>query len=217
MIANNPSLYLPLMDEQAVEVALFLGLAAHTGHANGDIRNWLAEMVRRLSMTVKSHGRYPTTLRDYADLIVHPKMQTDEYRQEVTPGSVLIPLLLAWVTALDDPKSITALEELKAGPLAHCTLQFWLPDEDSEKHLYLNDAAHGAALADLPVSGGGRDLLRVLADASKSADGFNNLSAMKTGYFPLVLTACRHYRLPVPPPFWISLLVPPEAASAAAL
>jgi hypothetical protein len=215
MIANNPSLYLPLMDEQAIEMALFLGLAAQMGHADADIKNWLAEMVHRLNMTVRGHGRYPTALRDYTDLIVHPKAHTDEYRQEVTPGSVLVPLLLAWVTALNDQGSVSALEKLKAGPLAHCTLQLWLPDEDSEEHIYLNDAVHGVALADLPVSGAGQDLLRVLAAASKSAEGFNNLSAVKSGYFPVILTACRHYRLPVPLPFWISLLVPPEADSAA--
>jgi hypothetical protein len=79
MIVNNPCLYLPLMDEQAIELALFLGLAAQMGHADRDIRSWLAEMVSRLSMTVNSHGRYPTALRDYTDLIVHPKAQTDEY------------------------------------------------------------------------------------------------------------------------------------------
>ena len=172
-------------------------------------------MARRLNMTVKGHGRYPTALRDYTDLIAHPKVHTEEYRQEVTPGSVLIPLLLAFVAALNDQNSVAALEELKAGPLAHCTLQLWLPDEDSERHIYLNDAVHGAALADLPVSGAGQDLLKVLAAASKNMDGFDNLSAIKSGYFPLILTACRHYRLPVPPQFWISLLVPREADSAA--
>jgi hypothetical protein len=89
MIVNNPCLYLPLMDEQAIELALFLGLAARMGHADREIRSWLAEMVSRLSVTVNSHGRYPTTLREYSDLIEHPKAQTDEYRREVTPGSVL--------------------------------------------------------------------------------------------------------------------------------
>ena len=102
--------------------------------------------------------------------------------------------MLAWVTALNDPESIACLAELKAGPLAHCTLQVWLPDEGSEKHFYLNDAVHGTALAELPITNGGQDLLKVLTDASKSADGFQRLSAVKAGYFPLILTACRHYR-----------------------
>ena len=101
-------------------------------------------------------------------------------------------------------------------PLAHCTLQFWLPDKDSETHLYLNSAVHGAALVDLPITNDGRDLLKVLAEASEGADHLKNLSAVKAGYFPLVLTACRHYRLPLPHPIWIPLLVPPKAELAAA-
>jgi hypothetical protein len=132
MIVN--CLYLPLMDEQAIELALFLGLAGQTGHADDHIRSWLAQMVQRLRIAVLGRGRYPTALRDYTDLIEHPKAQTDEYRQEVTSGSVLISLLLAWETALNDPDSIASLAELKAGPLAHCTFQLWLPDEVSERH-----------------------------------------------------------------------------------
>ena len=48
MIVNNPA-YIWLMDEQAIELALFLGLAAQMGHADRDIRRWLAEMVSRLA------------------------------------------------------------------------------------------------------------------------------------------------------------------------
>ncbi len=164
---------------------------------------------------MNSHGRYPTALREYTDLVEHPKAQTDEYRQEVTPGSVLIPLLLAWVTAFNDQESIASLMTLKAGPLAHCTLQLWLPDEETERHLYLNGAIHGAALAELPITNGGQDLLKVLTEAG-SADSFQNLSTVKSGYFPLLLTAGRHYRLPIPHPFWISLLVPSKSEAAAA-
>jgi hypothetical protein len=211
MIVNNPCLYLPLMDEQAIELALFLALATQVGHAGDHIRSWLTHMVQRLRMAVIGHGRYPTALKDYTDLIEHPKARTDEYRQEVTPGSALIPLLIAWVTALNDRESIACLTELKAGPLAHCTLQLWLPDEVSEQHLYLNDAVHGVALAELPITNGGQDLLKVLAEASRSAEALRSLSALKAGYFPLILTACRHYRLPVPHPFWISLLVASES------
>lgn len=208
LIANNPSLLLPLKDEQAIELALFLSLATQMGHARADIAAWLSEMVRRLRIAVASHGRYPAALTDYPDVLAHPKAQTEEYRKEVTSGSILIPLLLAFAAGLGDAKSVASLEELVAGPLAHCTLQFWLPDEESEKHLYLNDALHGATLSDVPVSAGGHDLLKILVAACKSADAFNYLSAIRVGCFPLVLTACRHYRLPVPPQYWLPLLVP---------
>jgi hypothetical protein len=120
---------------------------------------------------------------------------------------VLVPTLLAFAAGFGDTKSVATLEELVTGPLAHCTLQLWLPDEESEQHFYLNSAAHGEAISDLPVSDGGRDLLRILEAACKSANGFNGLSAIRKGCFPLILTACRHYRLPVPPQYWLPPLV----------
>jgi hypothetical protein len=215
---RHPAQAAGVSDEQAIELALFLSLATQVGHARADIAGWLSEMVHRLKVAVVSHGRYPAALTDYPDLLAHPKAQTDEYRQEVTPGSVLIPLLLAFAARFGDLKSIASLEELIAGPLAHCTLQLWLlPDEESEKHFYLNDAVHGAALADLPTSAGGKDLLKILFSACKTTDWFNSLSAIRVGCFPLILTACRHYRLPVPPQYWISLLLPPETDTTSAV
>lgn len=211
MIANNPSLCLPLMDEHTIELTLFLMLAAQIGQ-HADMRVWLSEMVHRLENAVITHGRYPVALTDYSDLLAHPKAQTDEYRREVTAGSILIPTLLAFTAALGDLESVATLETLVAGELAHCTLQLWLPDEVSENHFYLNDAAHGAALPDLPTSARGQDLLEVLAVACKGAIAFSNLSANARGLYPLILTACRHYRLPVPPPYWIHLLPPRDTS-----
>lgn len=210
LINSNPSLYLPIIEEQAIEVALFLSFAGRMGRSEAAIKHWLAEMTNRFRHTIRCHGRYPAALRDYVDIVAHPKAKTDEYQRGVTSGSVLLPLLLAWAAALGDHDSVAKIAELKAGPLAHCTLQLWMPDEDSEAHFYLNDLDHGTAVTDLPVSGAGQDLLDIVVAASESANGFNNLSAMRSGFFPIVLTACRHYRLPVPPPFWIFLLRDPK-------
>ena len=209
MIRNNPSLSLPLMDEQAIELALFLSLASQTGHV-ADIVGWLSEMVLRLKFTVATHGRYPAALTEYSDLLAHPKAQTDEYRQDASQASVLIPLLLSFAAGLGDAQSVATLQELVAGPLAHCTLQLWVPDEDSEEHIYLNDDDHGAGAADVPTSADGRDLLDIVAAICQSPNAFDRLSAIRAGCFPLILTACRHHRRPVPPQYWFPPLAPAE-------
>jgi hypothetical protein len=212
LITNNPALYLPLMDEQAIEVALFLSFAGQFG--NPGLGGWLTEMVNRYRLTIGGHGHYPCVFREYRDLIDHPKQRTEEYREEATSGSVLIPLLAAWLTAFRDRESLKKLVALKAGALAHCTLQFWMPEAASEKHFYLNDASHGVALSDVPLTEDGQDLMRVLTAAVEQSDGFSGLSAFKAGYFPVLLTACRHYRLPLPPQFWIGLLQPSPSEEA---
>jgi hypothetical protein len=214
-IGNNPALCLPIQDEQAIEVALFLMLATRSGAFHRDIHAWLSEMARRLDIAVRSHGRYPCRFNDYEDLIDHPKAATDEYREDATSGSILIPLLAAWLAAFKDQAVLDQLVALKDGALQHCTLQLWLPEVASENHLYLNDDRHGVALADLPLSGDGTELLRTIGEACDASDGLTSLTAFSSNYWPVVLTACRHYRLPIPPQFWIRALVPsaPDAST----
>jgi hypothetical protein len=213
MINNNSALFLPIQDEQAIEVALFLVFAVRSGAFNNDIHSWLHEMAVRLDIAVRSNGHYPCRFTDYQDLIEHPKDRSGEYRKDATVGSILIPLVAAWLAAFKDQAALDKLNALKAGDLAHCTLQLWLPEKESEEHLYLNDDMHGAALTDLPLGGDGTELLQTIAEACDDNDGFAALSANSSGYWPVVLTACRHYRLPVPPQFWIGALVPPAPSA----
>lgn len=215
MINNNPALYLPIQDDQAIDMALFLVFAVRFRAFDADIHTWLKEMASRLDIAVRSNGRYPYGFSDYQDLIAHPRERSAEYRKEALAGSILIPLLAAWLAGFKDQDALDKLIALKAGDLTDCTLQLWLPEKESEDHLYLNDDMHGAALADLPLGGDGSGLLQTIVDACDANDGFDALSVNTSGYWPLLLTACRHYRLPVPPQFWIHALVPatPPASS----
>ena len=213
LIYSNESLFLPVMDQHAIEIALFLTFAVPRKVVNPQIAQWLGVMTRRLQFTVVNHDKYPCVLTEYRDLLDHPKEKTDDYRREATSGSILIPLLAAWLTGFRDDDALRILMGLAAGDLQHCTLQLWLPDIATEDHLYLNDAMHGVALTDLPMTADGQALLKTIRNACDTNDAFLNLSAMRTAYFPLVLTACRHYRLPIPPQFWIYFLVPPAAVA----
>jgi hypothetical protein len=212
LIANNPALCLPSNDRQATDVALFLLLALHTDAGVLEIADWLSEMVERLYFTVMSHGRYPITSSDYADLVDHPREATDAYRQEVTAASTLIPLIGAWLTALGREQACAKLDRLTAKPLAHCTLQLWLPDRDSEDLLYVGGGNHGLALTGLPASG--ETLLSRIGAACRANGATNELSAMAYGRWPLALLAFRHHGLPIPPHFWIQALKPPADADA---
>jgi hypothetical protein len=209
MIKNNPALLLPLQDQQAIEVALFLMLAVRSGAFHRDIHAWLQEMGARLDIAVRSNGRYPCCFTEYQDLIEHPKDRSDEYRREALAGSILIPLLAAWLAAFKDRDSLGRLTALMNSDLQGCTIQLWLPEKESEDHFYLNNEVHGETLTDLPLQEDGSELLQTIAEACDANEGFAALSANLSGYWPVILTACRHYRLPVPPQFWIAALVPP--------
>lgn len=208
LVNNNPALFLPLLDEQSIEVALFLLLV---DAADGNLRDahaWLRGMTQRLSLTLRTHGRYPCVFSEYRDLIAHPRYRTDEYRQDATAGSTLIPLMAAYLSYFNDGESLAQLIDLKDKELQHCTLQLWIPDESSEAGLYAGSDDHGIALCDLPLTADGKEQIDTLDAAFKQERAFDKLSAIATGYWPIMLAACHHYRLPVPPQFWRRIVAP---------
>jgi hypothetical protein len=124
----------------------------------------------------------------------------------------LIPLLASFLSALDDHDALKQLVDLKAKELEHCTLQLWMPDKSSEDGIYVGVDNHGIAHCDLPLSSNGSEPLKTVRDACDKSKDFDGLSAIATGFWPIILTACRHYRLPVPPQFWINMMGPtPES------
>lgn len=213
LIDNNRALFLPLQDQQGIDVMLFLVLVSAVNGSRPDANAWLYEMVERLALTVRTHGRYPCVFGDYRDLMAHPRERTDDYRREATPGSILIPVLAAFLAALGNQDALKQLMELKANELQHCTLQLWTPDKSSEEAIYLSARDHGVAICDLPLSLTGKELFRTLRDACGQTEGFSGLSAIATGFWPIILTACRHYRLPVPPQLWLDMVDAPEEPS----
>lgn len=215
LIASNPHLFLPITDPQTTDIALFLTLWMMSGgRRQGDVANWLTDMVKRLNFTMRTRSTYPIVSSDYRDLIVHPKERSDEYFSQNTEASTLIPLLTAWLGAMGETDATDAIAKLATEKLEHCTMQSWLPDETSETHLYLNTDAHGRALSDLDVTKPG-ELLEILNEAVRDKSNFAELSAVATGNWPIVLLACRHWRLPVPANFWIDALRPDQAPTQA--
>ena len=213
MVAANGALLSPVSDGQVVDIALaFSFLAAH-GHHLGDLRAWIEQLVNRADFSYRTGGRYPCMFTDYVDLASHPK-DTDGYFLEATCGSVLLPTLAFWSSALDATRALEKLAALADGPLKQCTMQFWLPWTDSESRLWRTADGHGAALLDLPMVGDSRKLLDYVLRECGPACPFEELSAIKQGFEPLVLVACRHHRLPLPPQVFFKALsalrLPPQ-------
>lgn len=217
MIENNAALLLPVRDDQTIDIAIFLQAALVTGADGGPIRNWIEHLIGRLSYAVRTRMRYPLTSSDYRDLVEHPRGKSDDEFEEMTKGSILIPTLALWAKPLGLTAELGMLSEVVAKDMGHCTMQLWSPDHTSETHLYVNDEAHGYAIADLPIDADGAALFDIVNSAAdRVAEHLDGLSAVAGGFWPVVLMACRHHRLPVPPGFWIKALASaPETDKAA--
>lgn len=205
IIANNRALLSPATDEQAIDIALVLTLLGTRPRFRPSIDQWIKELSENAQIAYLTHGRYPTTRTSYWDLVEHPAERTDEYRKSTTEGSVLYPLLALWAVATGNDEARDSIARFKAEHLTHCNFQLWLPDEDSETSLYLGDDNHGAALGGVPVGEGTTATLDYVNRECATNNHFDRLSAIALGHWPVLLTACRHHRLPVPPQIWRDL------------
>jgi hypothetical protein len=207
LIKNNPSLNLPVTDQQNTNICLFLQLAMEVRESHFEASKWLSEIAKRYDFSMRTQGKYPTVYSEYRDLVDHPRTQTDAYFKEATSASVLLPILSSWMWVLGAKEELRLLVKLKDEKLEHCTMQIWMPDAQSEELIYTVGNGHGAALVDLKISENGASLLETIVAECKRQTGFEQLSAIKIGAWPIVLLACKHNHLPIPPQFWAEALL----------
>jgi hypothetical protein len=198
LISNNPALLLPVKDDQAIDIFIGGLLLALDEQNDDDVKKWLAEMLRRASFAYQVHGPYPCILQSYSDLLSHPKPGDNEYRKNVTSGSILYPTIALWAALLDDDETYNNIAQLNQDHLQHCNFQLWYPDECSEAHFYTGDGSHGAVLSHVRVDRPKEELLTQVFGECNQSTHFKEMSAIKFGWWPLVVVACRHYRLPLP-------------------
>ncbi|UXN71229.1 hypothetical protein N8A98_08645 [Devosia neptuniae] len=206
IVSNNRALLSPIGDWQAIDIGLAFTLLACRPASHGALNDWCEELARRSIFAFKVHGRYPIVSHSYWDVVAHPTERTEEHRKSLTEGSILYPMLALWAASGGKQRLFDELAVFKAESLDHCTFQTWLPDEDSENELYLGREVHGAALTGIPVTEGTQDTLDYVLQETANNPHYDALSAVRLGHWPIVLTACRCHRLPVPPQVWRDLL-----------
>lgn len=204
LIHNNPILLLPFKDDHAIDISLTLLFLSLKDSNEGYMNNWLKEMMERAIFAYKCHGPYPCILDSYRDLLEHPKRGDDEYRKEVTAGSILYPTIALWAALLKENDLYEKVKAAKDNHFRHCNFQFWYPDETSEDCLYINSDLHGAVLSDVRVDLSPKEFLEAVWTECDHTNHFDKLSAREHGFWPLILVACRHYRIPVPLHFTLS-------------
>ena len=201
MINANPTLRSPMRDDFAIEVALFMILAQICDSVSA-VSGYLEDMACRVEFSIQRRGAYPVPMTSYHDLAGHPTDRSDEYLVEHTKGSVLYPLLIAWLDRLILSDTRSRLVACIERELPHTTQQVWVPDGDTDGKFWTGRVDHGAAIVDLPLSSGPAKYSALLDRIKSDHAVFNDLSTTRYGLWPIFLVACRHFRMPVPPHLW---------------
>lgn len=203
MIQNNPVLGTPIKDSQAIDINIACLLLERVG-CRQVIRDWIRHIARATIFAFQSHGKYPCIHNEYYKLIHHPQA-SDGYRKDATAGSLLIPTLAVWTAIVEDTATLDFLSDFASAEFAHSNLQLLFPDSISEEHLYLNSASHGAYLGGMEVKRNPEELLSFVRFECHASNAFASLSAVENGIWPLVILACRHHRVPLPPHLWLDI------------
>ncbi|HDZ9391813.1 TPA: hypothetical protein RUZ63_003027 [Vibrio cholerae] len=205
LIVNNPILFTPYKDEQAIDLVLALWFLSLDQKHWRDIQAWLVNMTHEIYQMLKISDKYPTTIRSYAELIEHPMDKSDEYKKSVTKGSILYPYISTFSAFMGFSEPYEIIGKIKKEFLPHCNFQVYFLDETSEKHFYRFDKMHGATLSDVCVTEEPDELINQLVRECDQSNKVYEMSAFKYSFWPIILTGCRHYRLPVPMHFIIDI------------
>lgn len=199
-ISNNPVLYSPIKDDQAIDISLVALCLFHEPKARGFLRDWLRKMIEKLDFTLLRRRDYPTTIRLYSDLLHSPdtEEERESHFQSNTKASILYPMLAVFASLLKDQEAYDSLCKLQKEHLPHCNYQLLYFDETSEERLYLNNENHGALLYPIDLSLSMDELLKLVFGECNNTNDYNDLSAVKADHALIALVACRHHRQPVP-------------------
>ncbi|NWA28556.1 chemotaxis protein [Pseudomonas gingeri] len=206
LIENNRCLLSPIADEQSIDICISLIFLSMIKEWQPLAQSYCDALINNFLFTYNTHGQYPTIQGSYRELIDHPREQNDEHRESQTKGSTLIPILVIWASSLGETEYTQVLSELVNERLTHCNLQLWIPGADSEGRVYSGNLGHGMALTDIPITADGNAAIEMIATECARDEHFNALSAIKLSHWPILVMACRHYRLPPPPNLWLPLL-----------
>lgn len=198
LIINNPILFSPYKDSQAIDIGLALTLLSNDSELDDFVKSWISEMVERCIFSFESDGMYPIAHNPHDKLLEHRNKEKSEksHKNSATEASILYPLLAVFSSLYKLDSVSENLEKFAAEHLSHCTLQYWYPNKGSEEAIYSNSNIHGSASTDFPMNGD--TALTHIIQECENSDSIKIMSAITNDKASLILTACRRYRYPVP-------------------
>jgi hypothetical protein len=205
MVHANPALHTPISEDQGIDVALALTLLVMVPKARKLAAHWVSQAANSIMINYRRKGQYPIIESDYAALIRHPVSNDDDYRREMTAASILYPTLAAFAWGFGNADLVESLGTFQSEDLSHSNFQVWVPNARSDELLWRGER-NGSGLGGLKIGADGNELIESLKGEIDQNQAYGQLSAIRLDHAPMLLLACRCYRLPPPPQLWLPLL-----------
>jgi hypothetical protein len=211
LVKNNPSSGSPRYDEHAIELSIAFMLLLETGN-NDFAKSWLEELAGRVNFSFRTSKCFPISTDSFDDLVALEVGElTEEEVGKLRGLSTLVPTLMYWAIVFGHDALYRELQSIQRTAFDGVCLQLWYADEATESLLYREPAQYESGTTEAPISFPA-DVDRLIAGEKKKLEseavvGLDALSAVRHGMFVIVIMACRHFRTPFPPQFWMSFFV----------
>jgi hypothetical protein len=202
-IRNNPITRSPAIDGHGIEIGLVLTMFTAIPRYHNVAREWLNEMIGKISFAYKCGCHYPVSSDSFDDLL-DMNFHVAKDKKELTALSTLFPLFAEWCLLLNDRDAYDHLMSELAKTFPHTNLQLWFPDATTDDFLYKTNAGlhSGASYCSIDYPLKMDDLGAEIKALQNKVFDARELSCMKMGMPILALISSRHFRTPVIPLFW---------------
>ncbi|GAB3038549.1 hypothetical protein GCM10027285_23210 [Oleiagrimonas citrea] len=211
LVKNNPSSGSPRYDENAIDLSMAFMLLFGTGNSEA-AKAWLDELANRVSYCLRTSKCFPVSTDSFDDLVALEIGElTEEEVGKLKDLSTLVPTLMYWSVVFEHDALYRKLQNIQGSAFDGICLQLWYADEATESFVYRESAQYESGTTEAPIVFPA-DVDELIEGEKKKLDskaivGLDTFSAVRYGMFVMVMMACRHYRTPFPPQFWMSFIV----------
>ena len=197
LLTNHKSLLNPLYDEHIIEIYLCSYVLIVVGEKDF-ITDWLYKSFYHIIYAYDVLGKYyPACTNSFYDLIYESK----ENREELVCSSTLFFYYLQLACITKNEKLYTFIYDQLKECFVKTDIQFWYPDLNSEKYIYISNAGYksgyGFVCDKIPKSITEMENLIIVKKDKEIS--YKDFSCFKNGFTDLLFISNRHFRTPIIP------------------
>lgn len=199
----------PCYDGQVIDVSLGMLLLLLTGRVEC-AKTWLRELTGRLTFGFRTGRWFPISTDFFDDLAAFEVDRDDVDIAKLKEMSWMIPTVAQWAAALGEDQAYTHLVGLRSDALKDTCFQLWYPDQKTDEIMFRGPAHFESGIAEAPVelpptADEMRAHIKKISTESPVKEPIES-SASRAGLPWLDFIASRHFRTPMSPTFWQTLV-----------
>jgi len=209
LLNNNPCSNSPCYDRHSIEINLALLFLVHAGREE-DAKRWLYSLCGSLAFCFQRNRYFPIGNDSFDDAV---ELSVNYWKgplvEKAQSISTVLAVLAQWCCVLGAQDSYDLLLACQK-ELPKTTVQLWFPDSETEKKVYYGPAHRdtGTSLVPMQLPDTMADFIAEIEELSNVdfIAEYSDFSASKNAFVVILLTASRHFHMPVFPSFWQSLI-----------